>query len=134
MNILDNVRVAKPCSAAWSQMSGDDRVRHCQQCKLNVFNLAGMTAEEARDLIRNREGRTCVRFYRRSDGTLITKDCPMGVAQVRMRVARLIATGAGLVLFAFAFGKIDPKSGSGKLDGFKDRARKLAPIRKIIEV
>ena len=57
-------------------MSGDDRVRFCGDCKLNVYNLAGMTRREATELIEGNEGRLCVRFFRRKDGTFVTRDCP----------------------------------------------------------
>lgn len=58
-------------------MSGDDRVRFFGDCRLNVYNLSGMTRREATDLIQLQEGRLCVRFYRRKDGTLVTRDCPV---------------------------------------------------------
>ena len=77
---LENVRVAAPCSADWEQMRGDERARFCGQCQLNVYNLSGMTRQEAERLIASREGRLCVRFYRRADGTILTKNCPVGLA------------------------------------------------------
>ena len=74
---LDNIQVAKPCPVSWDSMSGDDRVRFCSDCRLNVYNLAGMTRREATDLIYLQEGRLCVRFFRRKDGMLVTRDCPV---------------------------------------------------------
>jgi len=44
-----------------------------------------MTAVEATALIAQHEGKLCVRFYRREDGTIMTKDCPVGAAKVRRR-------------------------------------------------
>lgn len=32
---LDGLRVASPCSASWYRMTGDDRVRFCDQCRKN---------------------------------------------------------------------------------------------------
>jgi hypothetical protein len=58
-------------------MTGDDRVRFCNACNLNVYNFASMTSKEVRSLITN--GRVCGRLYRRVDGTLITRDCPVGL-------------------------------------------------------
>ncbi|HKS17205.1 MAG TPA: hypothetical protein VJU16_07820 [Planctomycetota bacterium] len=58
-------------------MTGDDRVRYCSDCKLNVYNFSGMTRREVSELIQLEEGRLCVRFYRRKDGTLVTRDCPV---------------------------------------------------------
>jgi hypothetical protein len=74
-------------------MYGNDRMRHCGQCKLNVYNLSGMTRQAAEDLVTNAEGRVCVRFYRRTDGTVITENCPIGWARVKQR-ARIYATAA----------------------------------------
>src|SRR5262249_19517730 len=82
---LDNIRVASPCPASWDKMTGDDRVRHCQECKLNVYNLSEMTRIEAERLVANREGRMCVRFYRRADGTILTRNCPRALQAVIRR-------------------------------------------------
>lgn len=76
---LDNIRVAKPCSSSWDDMSGDDRVRFCRACKLNVYNLSGMSRRDATDLVQLVEGRLCVRYFRRKDGTVLTADCPLGL-------------------------------------------------------
>ena len=73
---LDNLRVARPCSADWRAMTGTDRVRHCADCNLNVYNLSALSTAEARALVEETEGRRCVRFYRRADGTVLTRDCP----------------------------------------------------------
>ncbi|MEK6334236.1 MAG: carboxypeptidase-like regulatory domain-containing protein [Acidobacteriota bacterium] len=87
-NTLNQLRVASPCHASWDQMSGDNRVRFCNLCQLHVYNFAELTRIEAESLIANTEGRICGRLYRRSDGTAITKDCPVGLRALRRRVAR----------------------------------------------
>jgi hypothetical protein len=86
-NRLDHVRVAAPCKADWDQMIGDERVRFCGQCSLNVYNLSSMSRSDAESLIARNEGRLCVRFYRRYDGSIITKDCPVGLRAIRRRVS-----------------------------------------------
>ena len=96
--LLDRISVASPCSADWNEMAGDDRVRHCGQCRLNVYNVAEMTRQEAEALIRSREGRLCLRFYRRSDGTILTKDCPVGLRAIQRRLVRAVAAIAGLLV------------------------------------
>jgi len=76
---LNNVSVAAPCRLAWDEMEGDDRVRFCTGCKLNVYNISEMTRKEAEEFLQtNADGQLCLRLYRRADGTLITKDCPVG--------------------------------------------------------
>jgi len=100
---LDNVRIASPCSADWDAMYGDERKRFCKECKLNVYNLSGMTLEEAERLVTNAEGRLCVRFYRRPDGTMITQDCPVGWAKLKQRT-RIYATAAFSMLMTLLTG------------------------------
>lgn len=104
---LDSLRVASPCSASWETMNGDDRVRFCELCNLHVYNIAQLTRNEAASLFANTKGRICARLYRRTDGTIITKDCPVGLRAIRRRVATL--TGAifatVLSLGATAFGQ-----------------------------
>ncbi|HEV2864728.1 MAG TPA: hypothetical protein VGX48_27260 [Pyrinomonadaceae bacterium] len=93
---LDHVRVAAPCPADWDRMVGDDRARFCNQCSLHVYNLSGMTRREAETFVSNAEGRVCVRYYRRRDGTILTKNCPVGLRAIRQKVSRV----AGSVLSA----------------------------------
>lgn len=85
---LEHVKVAAPCLADWDQMFSfeGERVRFCSQCNLNVYNLSGMTRGEAEALINRTEGRLCVRFYRRSDGTVLTQNCPVGLRAIKRRV------------------------------------------------
>jgi len=87
-NPLDNVRVAKPCPADWNAMFGNDRKRFCGECKLNVYNLSDMSRGEAENFLLEAEGRVCIRYYRREDGTVLTKDCPVGLAALKKRVSR----------------------------------------------
>ena len=95
-NPLDNVKIASPCSQDWNAMIGTDRKRFCGDCKLNVYNLSDMTKTEAENLLANSEGRLCVRFYRREDGTVLTKDCPVGWARVKQRASKMAAAFASL--------------------------------------
>ncbi|HEV7224565.1 MAG TPA: hypothetical protein VGN42_17785 [Pirellulales bacterium] len=109
--ILDAIEIASPCQATWEGMRGDDLVRHCEGCRLNVYNLSGMTREVAEGLVRQREGRLCVRFYRRADGTVLTRDCPVGVRAIRRRLARVVASIAALV-GCLTFGGLAARKGS----------------------
>lgn len=79
---LDRIELATPCSMDWDAMKGDARVRFCGACHLNVYNLSALTRLQAEELITKREGRLCVRFLRRADGTVLTQDCPVGLAAV----------------------------------------------------
>lgn len=92
LNLLDNVRIAAPCSAPWDQMEGDERVRFCGECKKHVYNLSAMSRREAEALVREREGKMCARIYRRRDGTVLTDNCPVGFRKLRR--AFLLQVGA----------------------------------------
>ena len=99
---LDNLKIASPCSANWSAMQGDERKRHCAECKLNVYNLSGMTRYDAENLLRLSEGRLCIRYVRRADGTILTQDCPVGWAKVKQKVSIFAAAAFSLVVSLFA--------------------------------
>ncbi|MBX3220573.1 MAG: hypothetical protein KF795_08650 [Labilithrix sp.] len=99
--MLDDVRVASPCTANWDEMLGDERVRYCLGCAKNVYNLSAMPREDAERLLEERlGGELCVRFYKRADGTILTEDCPVGVKKKRRKKAALAIAGAGAMAFA----------------------------------
>jgi hypothetical protein len=94
--VLDDVRVASPCSADWNAMVGDDRTRYCGDCKKHVYNLSGMTRDEAEALVTERNGDLCVRYFQRADGTILLADCTIGASRRRRR--RWVAAGAAALL------------------------------------
>ena len=112
---LNNIRVASPCSANWNEMYGSERMRFCADCKLNVYNLSDMTRQEAENLIVSSEGRLCVRFFRRTDGTILTKNCPVGWQAVKRRVSRVGAAAFSILagffggIFTFSLFKDQPE-------------------------
>ena len=101
-NRLDNIRIAAPCSADWDSMFGNERVRLCEQCHLNVYNLSEMSRVEAERLIDQAEGRLCVRFYRRRDGSIITQNCPVGLRAIKRRLSRVATAVASFILSLMA--------------------------------
>ena len=82
-------------------MLGSERKRYCGECKLNVYNLSGMSKTEAENLIMNAEGRLCVRFYKRADGSVLTQDCPVGWARVKQRTKAYVTALASLIFSFF---------------------------------
>jgi hypothetical protein len=110
---LDQIRIASPCSRQWGELtpvdsSGADRVRYCGDCRLNVYNLSNMTRAEAEAVIEAHEGRLCAGFYRRADGTVLTRDCPVGLRALRRKAfaawARVAGAAALLVTTTLAMG------------------------------
>jgi hypothetical protein len=99
---LNHVRVAAPCNVDWDSMFGDERKRFCGQCQLNVYNLSEMTRSEAETLVARSEGRLCVRYYRRRDGSIITQNCPVGLRAIKRRLSRVANAIGSTVLTFFA--------------------------------
>jgi hypothetical protein len=111
---LDSLRIASPCPTNWAQMSGDDRVRFCDQCNLHVYNIAQMTRKEAEALIATTEGRICARLFRRADGTIITRDCPVGLRAIRRHVAKIAGAVFATIMSLVATIAGQNPPGSGK--------------------
>lgn len=86
-------------------MHGDDRTRRCDRCSLNVHNISAMTSEEAEAFLASyltpsADGTTprlCGHLHLRADGTVITADCPVGLAAARARAHRALARVAAVV-------------------------------------
>jgi hypothetical protein len=115
---VNTLRIATPCPMSWDQMAGDDRARHCLKCGLNVFNISEMTPIQVTELVRQTEGRFCAKLYRRADGTVLTRDCPVGVRTRRQRIARMATAALAAVMSAFSF-SFAQKDAKDKIDGAK---------------
>src|SRR3954471_9556528 len=95
---LNVIRVENPCPAEWEKMHGDARVRFCDECKLHVYNLSSLTRAQAERLVAQHQGRLCVRYYQRADGTVITQDCGGGLRRAMQRTRRWMTAAATAVL------------------------------------
>src|SRR5512138_1048560 len=82
-SFLNDVRINSPCQIAWETMTGNDRVRFCHQCELHVYNISAMNRNDAEAFLQEKEGRRCLRLYRRVDGTVLTSDCMAGGRSIR---------------------------------------------------
>ncbi len=109
LNVID---IARPCPADWTAMHGNDQVRYCDHCKLNVYNLSEMTRPQAERLLLAKEGHLCIRLYRRMDGTVITSDCEGAWKLAKKRLSRLVALSCAAVLGGLfgPFGVSDQKA------------------------
>ncbi len=104
-SFIHNLQIATPCKADWNEMSGDERKRFCGACKLHVYNISAMTLPEAEALIAGADGgRVCVRMFRRADGTVMTQDCPVGLAaKLKSRVKKTVAYVSAAAALAIAW-------------------------------
>jgi hypothetical protein len=132
MRPLQNLKLATPCSMIWERMKGDDRVRRCERCRLDVHDLSAMTTAEAERLLAPDQGRVCVTFFRRADGRVLTKDCGGGFSEhfwKRVKAARhrrwavrvLVAVTATMIAALVA--------GRAELERVLDTKRRVAPAR-----
>lgn len=90
---LDQISIPKPCNADWESMVGNDQIRFCEHCQAQVTNISSMTREEALRIVAESQGRLCVRYIRRPDGHVLTRDVPEKLLVIGRRVSR-IAAGA----------------------------------------
>src|SRR4029079_7765893 len=61
-HFIDSVRVKDPCTQAWDEMIGTDKVRFCTHCAKDVNDLSAMTRKEAVKLVRKSGGALCIRY------------------------------------------------------------------------
>lgn len=110
-------------------MAGDERVRHCNSCDLDVFNIGAMSTADAKKLISTRTGRLCVKLYRRPDRTVLTKDCPIGLRAYRKRIGRVAGAVLTTVLglFSASFGQ---KASDKPIDARKVKIERSVDLSK----
>ena len=101
---LDQITVASPCKVSWDTMVGDDRVRFCGQCQQRVYNLSALSAADAQAVVDKREEHLCVHFFRRFDGTMMTKDCPVGLRAIERRFTMIAGGIVALIVAALGLG------------------------------
>ncbi|HVU64133.1 MAG TPA: hypothetical protein VHC70_09160 [Phycisphaerales bacterium] len=127
--LLDRIEIASPCHARWKDMTGDERTRHCAECNLKVHNISALSRDDAESLLRASIGadRVCVRLFRRADGTIITRDCPVGLARVRAAARRTLIRAAALFGLVSATG-VAAAATSATPFGERLRLRALRPF------
>lgn len=129
--LLENLAIAAPCTASWDEMVGDERVRFCGDCQKNVYNLSAMPRDEAEALLAAREGRMCVRLYKRADGTVLTSDCEVGVKRRRRRRALAGVVGGGLLAAGAALSAATTRTTMG---GIRPTTTDVRPMQGDVEM
>ncbi len=100
-------RISSPCPKRWTDLVGDDRVRYCGDCKLNVYNLSAMTPAEIAALVRGTSGRLCGQIYVRGDRKATLQDCPSGGVGALRRKIRKVASAVLVLALGLAFRGMD---------------------------
>ena len=85
---LERSCVAAPCAGTCDGIESGRRVGLCRQCGLFVYDLEGVSATAAGDLTLAMEAVPTPRFFRRKDGKYLTRNCPVGLEQLRQRLKR----------------------------------------------
>ena len=110
--------IAAACDSEWKDMEGTEQFRTCQKCKLMVFDVKRMSLDDAKSLIFTREGKDAEAFYKRTDGTFLTSNCPIGVRNKKIKVqvyigAFLVVVAVAIILgVIFAAGRVIDESAS----------------------
>ena len=78
LTVLNNLRIASPCPATWGRC-GAMTVSASVTRVRSMCTVSDLTADEAVALIQKSDGQSCVRLFRRKDGTVLTADCPVGI-------------------------------------------------------
>lgn len=104
--LVDRLKVATPCDRSWHEMSGDEKVRFCGDCRKSVYNLSAMTASEIEGFVAATGGNACIRLFRRTDGTVLTQDCDVALDRARLtrnkraQVVAAVVVGAAVTAAA----------------------------------
>ena len=92
-NFLHNLTIPSPCSADWNSMIGNNQVRFCEHCHLDVHDLSQLTRSQAERLIARSNGRVCVRYHQDEKAGQLTLPVSQKLHRIGRRVSR-IAAGA----------------------------------------
>jgi hypothetical protein len=112
--VLASAIISEPCGMDWDSMTGDDRIRFCNQCSFKVHNLSAMSDREAAEVLNRRKfERTCIYVYKRKDGSVKVDNCPRILRKTRNR----IIAAASFTLVCLSFGLWHGASAAGGLVG-----------------
>lgn len=102
VSLLQRAHVASPCNASWDQMEGDEKRRFCFQCRKHVYDFSKMDSGEVEQLLMSES--VCGQIWKRSDGHVITADCPWGKMKKRERALMWAARVLTFLVFVAATG------------------------------
>lgn len=85
---LEKSCIAAPCPGACDSQADGQRVGICRSCGLFVYDLTDLDQHQAAGLTLATEAIAGPRFFRRQDGKFLTRNCPVGLEQLRARLRR----------------------------------------------
>jgi ankyrin repeat protein len=87
---LDRITIPVPCDADWDSMSGNDQVRFCEHCNLQVRDISSLTQQNVMRLVARSQGRLCVRYTQLGGGGVLAR-APEKLHRISRRVSRMAA-------------------------------------------
>ena len=90
-HFLNNISIPSPCTADWNSMIGNDQVRFCGHCNLDVHNLSQMTRSQAERLVSRSNGRLCVRYHQDPAGQPLTLPARRKLHRIGRRVSKRVS-------------------------------------------
>lgn len=79
---LKEIKIASPCHVTLDKMEDRGKCFYCNDCKLNVYHFSNLNSAEIAILLNENNEKLCIGMFKREDGTVITKDCPLGLADL----------------------------------------------------
>ena len=134
-NFLNNVTIHSPCTADWNSMIGNDQVRFCEHCSLEVHNLSLMTRNQAERLVARSNGRLCIRYHHDPAGRPLTLHVGQKLHRISRRVSRIAAgafTATLSVTSAVAQGSASFQSGNSNAPSATQPSVRWAPGSRIV--
>jgi len=103
-SLIDSIEVKNACSENWNEMTGNEKVRFCGHCSHSVNNISELTRKQAMRLVRESNGRICVRYVK---SPVDNKPLFAGKLYQISRRAGIAAgvLGASLALSTLAYGQ-----------------------------
>lgn len=106
-NLLDRIDIKTPCNENWEEMNGNDNVRFCSHCSKDVYDLSSMTRGRAEQLVRDSEGRLCVRYVRDARGKVANAQ-PRHIQISRRAAVATSVLATSLTLSTLAYSQSRP--------------------------
>lgn len=98
------LEVHTPCPKRWEELQGGDQQRFCEQCQLHVHNLSAMSSQDReRFVAQSGDGRQCIAYELRPDGSMVTPSWWSALLRLFQRVQwAALAFLAAALPFAFS--------------------------------
>ncbi|MBS1788730.1 MAG: carboxypeptidase regulatory-like domain-containing protein [Acidobacteria bacterium] len=95
---LDQLNVAKPCSASWEEMTGNRQKRFCSECSKHVFDFSRMTRQQIEAVTAVHQGNLCARITRREDGSMVTVEPSLPISPNRRLHSPMLNAAVATIL------------------------------------